>query len=336
MIILKRPQLTVLLISALLLTALNLLVGVWSHRLFYYKKLEIIRTAQEPNLLFVGNSLLDQTVDEVALAQAGREARLKPLNGALGGTRPPEQRLLFEYAVRTHPEIRTLVVGIYDFQITEPDRTQVAGLVGNRMVGIDPRFPISEVASVYGFGPVDEVEIEALRLLPIVANRGNALAYVEMMRRWRRVEQLRRSMESMGMLHVDPDRIAGADGIPVIESADVDKFDASARSFIEHPDHFNTSYEAIFDQASGAGMHVIILVMPISPFHLATYYSRPLWRDYLSALTKLAARRNIRVIDGSDWQPLPEDFDDHVHMSREGGHRFSILLGTELSRTANQ
>jgi hypothetical protein len=336
MIILKRPRLTVLLIGALLLTALNLLVGVWSHRLFYYKKLEIIRTAQDPNLLFVGNSLLDQTVDEAALAQAGREARLKPLNGALGGTRPPEQRLLFEYAVRTHPEIRTLVVGFYDFQITEPDRTQVADLVGNRMVGIDRRFPISEVSSVYGFGPLDTMEIEALRLLPMAANRGNALAYVEMMRRWRYVEQLRRSMESMGMLHVDLDRNAGADGIPVIESADVDKFDASARSFIEHPDRFNTSYDAIFDEASSTGMSVVILVAPMSPYHRIAYYSRPIWREYVKALANLAARRNIRFIDASDWQPLQGDFDDHVHMSREGGHRFSVLLGTELSRAANR
>jgi hypothetical protein len=334
--IVKRPRLTVLLISALLLTALNLLAGVWSHRLFYYKKLEVIRTAQDPNLLFMGNSLVDQSVDDDALVQASRDPLLKPLNGALGGTRPPEQRLLFEYAVRTHPGIRTLVLGFYDFQLTEPDRTQVADLAGNRMVGIDRRFSISEVASVYGFGPVDELEIEALRLLPIVANRGNALAYVEMMRRWRYVDQLRRSMESMGMLHVDHDRNAEADGRPVIESADFDNFDASARSFIEHPDHFNASYEAIFDQARGDGMDVVILVMPISPFHRATYYSRPLWREYLSALTKLAARRNIRVIDGSDWQPLPEDFDDHVHLSRQGAHRFSAILGGELFRTAHQ
>jgi hypothetical protein len=336
MIIFKRPLLTVLLIGALILTALNLLVGVWSHRLFYYKKLEAIRTAQDPNLLFVGNSLLDLTVDEAAMAQAAHGAQLKPLNGALGGTRPPEQRLLFEYAVRTHPGIRTLVVGIYDFQITEPDRTHVSELIGNRMVGIDRRFPISEVASVYGFGPLDDMEIEALRLMPAVANRGNALAYVEMMRRWRYVEQLRRIMESMGMLHVDPDRMAQAEGPPAIESADVDKFDASARSFIEHPDRFSTSYDAIFDQANGAGMRVVILVMPISPFHRATYYSRPIWRDYLSAVSNLAARRGIRIIDASDWQPLPEDFDDHVHMSREGGHRFSILMGSELSRADRQ
>jgi hypothetical protein len=336
MIILKRPLLTVLLIGALTITALNILVSVWSQRLFYFKKLEEIRTAQDPNLLFVGNSLLDHSVDEVALVQAARDLRFKPLDGALGGTRPPEQRLLFEYAERTHPGIRTLVVGFYDFQMTDPDHTQIADLVGNRMVGIDRRFPISEVASAYGFGPLDDMEIEALRLLPIVANRGNALAYLELMRRWRFVEQLRRSMESMGMLHVDPSRILDEDGLPVIESVDVDKFDASARAFIEHPDRFNASYEAIFDRASGAGMSLIIVVMPMSPFHRATYYARPLWRGYLSALEGLAARRNIRVIDASDWQPLAEDFQDHVHMSAQGGHRFSIHLGSELSRTGHR
>jgi hypothetical protein len=41
-------------------------------------------------------------------------------------------------------------------------------------------------------------------------------------------------------------------------------------------------------------------------------------------------------MDGSDWQPLPEDFDDHVHLSRQGAYRFSAILGGELSRTAYQ
>jgi hypothetical protein len=320
----------------LLLTALNLLVGVWSHRLFYYKKLEAIRTAQNPSLLFLGNSLLDTTVDEAALVEAARNPQLKPLNAALGGAQPPEHRLLCEYALRTQPSIRTLIVGFYDFQLTESDHTHVSDLVGNRMVGMDRRFPLAEVASAYGFGPLDDLEIEALRLLPMVANRGNAVAYLDTMRRWRFVEQLRRSMESMSMLHVVPDGILDADGLPVIESADSDSFDVSARSFSDRPDRFNPSYEAIFNDARDAGVNAVILVMPISPFHRATYYSRSSWKDYLAALERLAARRNIRVIDASDWQPQPEDFEDHVHMSRPGGHRFSILLGNELSRDGHQ
>ena len=117
-----------------------------------------------------------------------------------------------------------------------------------------------------------------------------------------------------------------------LSSADSDRFDASARSFSQHPDRFNTSYEAIFGTARDAGVNAVILVMPISPFHRETYYSRASWRDYLSALERLAASRNIRVIDASDWQPQPEDFKDRVHMSRPGGHRFSVLLGAELSR----
>jgi hypothetical protein len=336
MIISKRPRLTVLLIGVLLLTALNLLVGAWTHRLFYYKKLEEIRTARNPSLLFLGNSLLDTTVDNAALVEAARNPRLKPLNAALGGTLPPEHRLLCEYALRTQPNIRTIVVGFYDFQITEPDNTRVSDLVGNRMVGIDQRFPIAEVASAYAFGPLDDLEIQGLRLLPIVANRGNAVAYFEMMRRSRYVERLRRSMESMSMLHVDPNTILDADGLPVIESADFDSFDASARAFIDHPDRFNPSYEAIFDKARDAGVNAVLLVMPVSPFHRAAYYSRSSWRDYLAALERLAARRNIRVIDASDWQPLPADFEDHLHMNRPGGHRFSMLLGSELSREGYQ
>jgi hypothetical protein len=336
MTIVIRPRLTILLTSVLLLTGVNLLVDAWSHRLFYYKKLEAIRLAQNPNLLFLGNSLLDHGVDELALLQAARDGSLKPLDGALGGTRPPEHRLLFEYAVRTHPGIRTLVVGIYDFQITESDRTEIADLNGNRMVGVERRFPLSEVASDYGFGPLDQLELEALRWLPLVANRDNAWQYVDRMRGLRCVMQLRQSMESMGMLPASTNSVGSAYGLPALESANLSEFDTNARAFIEHPDHFNTSYESIFNQAHGAGMKVVIVVMPMSPYHRATFYVRPLWRSYVSLLADLAARRNIRFIDGSDWAPLPEDFGDHVHMNSQGIHNFSIHMGDELFKIAKQ
>src|ERR1022692_4737234 len=97
--------------------------AVWSHRLPYSRKLDAIRSAGDPNLLFVGNSLLDHHLDESEFMQAAAKfgSRFVPLNAALGATDPPEQRLLFQYAVAKHPGIRTVVVGIFDFQVTHAD-----------------------------------------------------------------------------------------------------------------------------------------------------------------------------------------------------------------------
>jgi hypothetical protein len=310
-----------LLTGALMLATINLLIGAWSHRLPYFQELESVRTAQNPNLLFVGNSLLAGHLDEAALVQSAPEAGFSPLNSALGATLPPEQQLLFDYAVRIHPDIRTVVVGIYDFQLTAPDHSRVTDLVGNRMVGFDRRFSVSEVAAVYGFGPLDKVEFEAMRMLPMAANRANV---------WKYVELLRRAMESMGMPHTATNSMGRVDDFAALEAGSVDAFDAQAQAFLQNPNRFNESYESIFNQAHRDGMKLVIVWMPMSPFHHRMFYSRPLWQKYQDAVDVLAGRRGIRVIDASNWMTSEDDFDDHLHMTKAAAHEFSIRLGSEL------
>ena len=107
----SRPLLPALLTAALTLGAMNLAIGAWSHGLKYVHKLETIRTAHNPNLLIVGNSLLDGHLDEAALAQMASQNGIGfiPVNAAMGASLPPEHLLLFDYAVQNHPGIHTLV-----------------------------------------------------------------------------------------------------------------------------------------------------------------------------------------------------------------------------------
>jgi hypothetical protein len=323
-----RSLLSALLTAALVLTALNVLIGVWSHKLPYYQKLELIRNSHEPDLLFLGNSLLDQHLDENAFVEAAQRAQFRPLNAALAATQSPEQQLLFEYAVRSHAGIRTLVVGILDSQLTGEDHSRVVDLIGNRMVGVDPRFPVPEVQGVYGFSALDCAEIEALRAFPMAANRANA---------WRQVELLRRSMESIGMPQTAANSMGRADDFAeAMEFAQIDTLDAQARSFLNHRDRFNASYESIFSQARRTEMKVVIVVMPISPAHRALFYDRPLWRQYFAALEDLAFRRGIQFIDASQWMLLQQDFSDHLHMTPLTAHNFSVRLGAELARAVIQ
>jgi hypothetical protein len=323
----KNPLIPALVTAVSLLASLNFLISAWSHRLPYYHKLEEIRTAQYPNLLFVGNSLLDGHLDEAAFNHSSPNRSFKALNSALGASMPPEQQLLFEYAVQNHCDIRTVVVGTYDFQLTAPDHTRPGDLTGNRMVGIDKRFPVSEVASVYGFGPVDTLELQMLRRLPMAANRANI---------WKNVELLRRSMGSIGMPRVDTNSMGRVADFAALESGSFDAFDTDARSFLAQPDHFNASYESIFRQARQNDMNVVIVIMPISPYHRATFYARPVWHEYLNALQQLAGQRGIQVIDASDWFPSEQDFADHLHMTVPAARVFSSRLGERLTQSLGQ
>lgn len=323
-----RSFLSVLLTGSLVLTALNVVIAAWSHKLPYYQKLELIRESHQPDLLFLGNSLLDEHLDENAFAQAAQSARFRPLNAALAATESPEQQLLFEYAVRSHPGIHTLVVGILDSQLTGEDHSRVVDLIGNRMVGVDRRFPVPEVRGAYGFGALDCAELEALRAFPMAANRANA---------WKQVELLRRTMESMGMPQTSATSMGRADDFAAaMEFAKIDILDGQARSFLADRSRFNASYESIFSQARRAQMRIVIVLMPISPAHQALFYNRPLWRQYFAALEDLAFRRGILFIDASQWMLLQQDFSDHLHMTPLTSRKFSVRLGAELARAVNQ
>jgi hypothetical protein len=319
-----NPLLPLLLTGAIVLAAANLLIGAWNHRLPYEMKLEAIRTAHDPNLLFVGNSLLDHHLDEAVLKKTakGNGVDFVPINSALGASEPPEQRLLFDYAVKNHPGIRTLVVGIFDFQLTAEDHSKITDLTGNRMVGLDRRFPASEVTRAYQFTTLEHLEISALQRAPMAANRANI---------WKYVELLRRSMGAMGMPRTAANSMGRVEDFNALESGSSQQFDAQAAVFLQRPDHFNSSYEAVFAAAQAKGMRVIIVVMPMSPYHHQAFYSRPLWSEYLKALISLANQRGIGVIDASGWIPEQQGYVDHLHMSPDAVHTFSARLGSELT-----
>jgi hypothetical protein len=322
---LKRRSLFPALVAAFFfLVVLNLLIGAWSRRLPYRIKLNEIRSAQAPNLLFVGNSLLAQRVDEGALVQGFGDTRLRPLNAALGASGPPEHELLFNYAVRTHPEIRTLVIGFFDQQLTADTKDHAIDLTGNRLVGFDHRFSSTEVSAVYGFGSLDRMELVILRRLPIAANRQSV---------WKYVELLRRRMGGMGMPQVAANSMGNVSDFAALEASSPAAFDQALRNYLDHPGHFSPPYEAIIRHAEAANIKVILVSMPMSPSHWSSFYSRPSWNAYLSALHSLAGDRKLRLIDASGWMTSEDDFVDHLHMSKDAAHRFSMRLGQELAGT---
>jgi hypothetical protein len=319
----KRPLLLLVLVAAAMLAGLNVAMAALSHRLPYRLKLDSIAGAHAPNLLLLGNSLLDHHLDEGALTAEAvtHGVQITPLNAALGASEPPEQRLIFDYAVRRQPAITTLVVGFYDFQLTDPNHSRVADLTGNRMVGMDRRFPFAEVVEAYGLGVTDRDELALLRAMPMAANRASA---------WKNVELLRRSMASIGMPAVATNSMGRVNDFAALEAGSPQVFDSKAQRFLSDPGHFNASYEAIFAEARKAKMHVVIVAMPMSPSHLGEFYARPMWGSYLQVLKQLAATQGINVIDASRWMTHESDFVDHLHMTQEAARQFSIRLGDEL------
>lgn len=316
----RRPFLFLVLSAVALLAAMNLLFAALAGRLEYHRKLEQIRTASDPQVVFVGNSLLwDFDPDSFSAAVSQTGLNTVALNTALSGLEPPEQWLLFHYAMQQHPGIHTLVVGFFDFQLTEPDYTRVSDLVLNRMVGLDPRFSVHQVVSAYNFGATQTLELRLTRALPILARHSNESMYAQILHDY--------------LMHIGLPRPADPGDPYQVEAGSPRDFDRDVQMFLNDPTHFNRSFESIFREAKARHMQIVLVVMPMSPLHLHRFYDLPSWSQYLQALHALAQRRGLSVtwIDASHWLPSQSDFVDHVHTSAAGMNLFTAQLGKRLA-----
>jgi hypothetical protein len=149
---------------------------------------------------------------------------------------------------------------------------------------------------------------------------------------WRNVEILRRKMASVGMPPVATNGMGRVEDFTALEADSTQQFDSQAQAFLAN-EHFNASFEAVFAQARSSNMRVVLLAMPMSPYHLRRFYSRPLWSAYFSALKDLAASRGIQVIDASQWMPAETDFADHLHLSEKVVPEFSVRLAQALQHS---
>lgn len=300
-------------VCLVLLITGNVLLSRWSRGLSSRRALDNLQRAPDSDLLFIGNSLLDGRVDGAALNQGAASAgrTFKPLNAALSATDSHDQALLAQYALWTQPHLRTLVVGFYDYQLTEEASVTPADLLGNHGIALDERMPVPLVATVDHFNTVQTGELLLLRALPMAANRVSF---------WKYAERLRYAMSRMGM---PPEP-------PVTMIRPWSYYNGEPRTFLEDPSHFNSSYEYVFSQAAKARMQVVLVLMPMSPLHSRVFYTRQLWQDYLVKLRELAGQRGFTFVDASAWMPEATQFEDALHMTKPAATTFSSRLGTEL------
>lgn len=310
----SRPLLRIVAVCLVLLAAGNILLSRWSRSLPSHRAIDNLQRAPDSDLLFVGNSLLDGRVDSAALNQGAASAgrTFRPLNAALSATDPHDQAFLARYALWTQPHLHTLVVGFYDYQLTEETRVTPADLLGNHGIALDERFPVGVVASIDHFSTAQTGELLLLRALPMAANRVSF---------WKYAERLRYSMSRMGMPPEPP--------ITMIRPWSY--YNGEPRKFLEDPSHFNSSYEYLFGQAAKERMKVVLVLMPMSPLHSKVFYTRQLWQDYMVKLRDLAQQRGFTFVDASAWMPEDVQFEDALHMTKPAATTFSFRLGAELA-----
>ena len=296
------------------LIAGNVLLWLSGRGYYYLRDMDAIQRAQHPDVLFVGNSLLEGRLDSAALNQGAASVghSYTPLNTALSASVPHAQGLLAQYAIQLHPQLHTIVIGFYDYQLTEENHITPADLIGSNAVALDSRISIHQVAIADHFNPAQMGELLLMRAFPMVICR----QYI-----WENAERVRRLMSKMGIPPASIHLMGRPQSYYVTEP----------QRFQKDPTHFSSSYEYVFGKAANARMHVVLVLMPMSPLHRQVYYTRQTWQDYMGKLQSLSQQRGYTFVDASTWMPDATQFEDAIHMTGPAATAFSFRLGGELA-----
>lgn len=306
----RRPLLLSVLTALTVLAVFNLAVAgatrVTARRKF------LARLHEAPpatRLLFLGNSLFEDGIDTGAFVGAWKPAGQAPavFSAALHATTPVEHALVLKQALSRLSQVRYLVYGFSDEQMSLRNTTGWGDMISSRALSYS--FP-DEAAALYApDSGATKWRFRAMSLLPMLADRTTL---------WSKVETLRKALGAVGM------------PAQVNTKEDLDAVARRLEGVVQADPGFSVPMQEIFRMAQARGIQVFAVEMPAG--HPPEFYQGP-------AASALRAYNRTRVeaqngvyIDASLWIQDRKYFRNAEHLNPEGARIFSERLGQELSR----
>jgi hypothetical protein len=273
--------------------------------------------------LFLGNSLIEAGCDAKAFESGWTPGDHSPsaINLGLGATTPVEHYLILKHALERPVHIKYIIYGFFDDQLNAAPAGAWEDLIGNRAFSY--YFP-KEAAAFYTPGShLGEWRLEWTEHVPMLAERSSL---------WDRVELFRRKLEDIGMPKQKVNRFGRVGDFNALEAKDVPSFVARCDAVVHARQGFSRPIQAMIDLAHEHGAKFYFVEMPMSPRHLETFYSLPVWAEMRSHLQALAREQDVTYVTASDWVTNGENFEDTVHLNEQGARVFSTRLGATLSQ----
>jgi hypothetical protein len=123
-------------------------------------------------------------------------------------------------------------------------------------------------------------------------------------------------------------RFGRAQDFSLLEAPEVSQFSGDCASTSNR--ELNSAVRELIREASDQGIKLVIVEMPMHPYHVETFYRLAAWKQYTSRLRDILAERNVSFIDASNWIASEQEFADHLHLSPSGATQFSEELGNRL------
>jgi hypothetical protein len=242
-------------------------------------------------------------------------------NLGLGATTPVEHYLILKQALSRPVHIKYVIYGFFDDQLNiAPDGTW-EDLIGNRAFSY--YFPKDAAAFYAPHSRIGEWRMEMTERVPMVAERSSL---------WDRVELLRRQLDEIGMPKQKVNRFGRVGDFNALEAKDVPSFTQRCGDIVQGQKGFSAPIQAMIDLAHQHGAKFFFVEMPMSPRHLETFYSLPVWAEMRAHLQALSREQQVTYITASDWVTDGTNFEDTVHLNEQGARFFSARLGMTLSQ----
>ncbi len=271
-------------------------------------------------VLAIGNSLIAAGFDSAEIERVSRESGLSAvaLNAGLGASGVIEHLILARLAFRIHT-VQTVVYGFYDQQLALAPPARNADLIGNRslLYYLEP-----QVALQYaGFDPPNRLAFQVYRCCALLRDRSAI---------WAKVEKLRRRIQEIGMPRQETNKFGRVADFSAMEAASIDTFVRQCQQVIQSRAFLSAPIQALLQQARAQGANVVVVEMPMTHLHVASFYDQPVWEQYSTKSREAVEREGATFLDASRWIPEDSLFADHVHLTDNGAVKFSRLLASYL------
>jgi hypothetical protein len=278
-----------------------------------------IDTAAGVTHLALGNSLIAAGFDPSTFEASMAPEPVVAFNAGLGASGTVEHLMLLHRALRDATSVKVVIYGFFDFQLTEAPSATLNDFFGNRAVAfyLDPDLALRS----YEMSSGDRLGFDLLRHVPMVVERAGI---------WANVERMRRAMSEIGMPHDDANRFGRVADFALLEAHSPTDFASQCERLTEQNAGLSQPIVQMIDAAHARGAQVVIVEMPMHPYHRSQFYALDAWDKYRDHLRKLVEAQHATYVSAADWIEPANEFADHLHLTPAGAQDFSRQLASKI------
>ena len=300
-----------------ILIAFNLFVQHFARDSVPRQLMRQIDATQAITHLALGNSLIAAGFDPSAFDASMAPQPAVAFNAGLGASGTVEHLMILQRALHDEKQVKVLIYGFFDFQLTDAPSATLTDFFGNRAAAfyLDPALALR----TYQMSPSDRLEFDLFRHVPMVVERAGI---------WANVEKMRRAMGEVGMPPADTNRFGRVTDFALLEAHSPADF-ASQCELGQKAGLSQPVLQMIAD-AHARGAQVVIVEMPMHPYHQSHFYALDAWGKYRDHLQKLVEAQHATYLNAADWIGDPNEFADHLHLTSSGARDFSRKLAATI------